>query len=669
MDLSKGSVRRKRIRKPVLALILITLLVGAFYSGAGWAGNIDPNGDGSQYVYGENVGWINFQPAAGDGVTVSPTAVTGFAWGENLGWLNLSPAIGGVLNDGAGRLSGFAWGENVGWLNFAPLGGGVVIDTCGDFGGTAWGENVGWLSFHATSPVPFKVRTAWIPPDVIPPATSAAGAGSGWSKANVTLTLVAADNACGSGVKELHSTLDSNPEVVTPGATGSTTVTTEGAHLFTYFAVDNAANPEPANVLPVRIDKTPPVLSVGTPASGAIYYITHSVPASFGATDALSGVASLTGTVPSGAPIPTAILGTQTFAVSATDGAGNLATTTRAYTVLYPGNITPTTPSPALAWGENIGWLNFKPDYGEGVTVSASAVTGRVWSENVGWITLSPPTGGVLNDGAGHLSGYAWGENVGWLNFAPTGGGVTINTATGQFSGFAWGENIGWLNLAPTGGGVTTTFPDTVPPTIAHTPVTSRAKNTPIPITATITDNANVQGALLFYRPAGGTSYASLVMTPSGATYTATIPGSAVTPPGLQYYLEARDTANNLGYAPGTPFSVVVGTTAFSDDPLVAKSTPLKALHFTQLRTAINNLRARCECGLGAFPWTDGSLTPGSTPVKRVHLVDLRTALDAIYTKKGKSHDPYTDLTITAGQTVIKASHLSELRTFVRALE
>ncbi|HSB69402.1 MAG TPA: hypothetical protein VLT62_08735 [Candidatus Methylomirabilis sp.] len=212
----------------------------------------------------------------------------------------------------------------------------------------------------------------------------------------------------------------------------------------------------------------------------------------------------MTGTVPSGAPLETATLGTHAFAVSATDAAGNSTATTRAYTVVYPGNITPTSPSPALAWGENAGWLNFKPAYGEGVTVSASAVTGRVWSENVGWIALSPATGGVLKDGAGHLSGFAWGENVGWIHFAPPGGGVTIHGTSGTFSGLARGENIGWIDLAPTGWGVTTTFPDSMPPTIAHTPMTSRAVNTPIPISATITDTASVQGAILFYRPTGG---------------------------------------------------------------------------------------------------------------------------------------------------------------------
>lgn len=118
-------------------------------------------------------------------------------------------------------------------------------------------------------------------------------------------------------------------------------------------------------------------------------------------------------------------------------------------------------PAHRFAWGENVGWFNFAPSQGPGVTVTESAVTGFAWAENIGWINLSPATGGVLNDGQGNLSGYAWGENVGWINFAPMGGGVRI-APNGFFSGYAWGENIGWISFAPTGGGVRTSFRVTV---------------------------------------------------------------------------------------------------------------------------------------------------------------------------------------------------------------
>ena len=134
------------------SLCLIGLLVATVINTLSYAENIDPDNDGSQYGYGENVGWFNLEPALGGGVQVSTTDVTGYVWQENVGWINLSPAeFGGVLNDGLGNLSGYAWGENIGWVNFDPDFGGVVIGEDGLFDGWAWGENVGWILFDAAS--------------------------------------------------------------------------------------------------------------------------------------------------------------------------------------------------------------------------------------------------------------------------------------------------------------------------------------------------------------------------------------------------------------------------------------------------------------------------------------------------------------------------------------
>jgi len=33
-----------------------------FYEAFAYVENIDPNDDGSQYAYGENVGWLSFEP-------------------------------------------------------------------------------------------------------------------------------------------------------------------------------------------------------------------------------------------------------------------------------------------------------------------------------------------------------------------------------------------------------------------------------------------------------------------------------------------------------------------------------------------------------------------------------------------------------------------------------
>lgn len=136
------------------------------------AENIDPDNDDSQYAYGENVGYLNFEPGGngGSGAEVTNSAVTGYVWGENIGWINLSPVSGGVVNDGAGNLSGYAWGENVGWINFKPTGGGVTIGTDGVFDGWAWGENIGWIHLKNAA-IPYKVKTAWTPLSITPTPT------------------------------------------------------------------------------------------------------------------------------------------------------------------------------------------------------------------------------------------------------------------------------------------------------------------------------------------------------------------------------------------------------------------------------------------------------------------------------------------------------------------
>jgi hypothetical protein len=149
--------------------LIISAAVVSCLATAAFGQNIDPNDDGAQYAYGENVGWLNFQPGQGPGVTVGDANLTGYVWAENIGWINLSPALyGGVANDGTGQLSGYAWAQNVGWINFNPkVAGdpnhyGVAIDGQGNFDGWAWGENIGWIHLRSETPVPYKVQTSWV---------------------------------------------------------------------------------------------------------------------------------------------------------------------------------------------------------------------------------------------------------------------------------------------------------------------------------------------------------------------------------------------------------------------------------------------------------------------------------------------------------------------------
>jgi hypothetical protein len=101
-------------------------------------------------------------------------------------------------------------------------------------------------------------------------------------------------------------------------------------------------------------------------------------------------------------------------------------------------------------------------------------------------------------------------------------------------------------------------------------------------------------------------------------------------------------------------------TIALTDDPLSGCGTIVKAVHITQLRTAINT--ARASAGLAAFSFTDPSLAGGNT-IKAVHVNELRTALSAFLSAIGVT-PTYTDPTISTVVTV-KRAHIQELRDLV----
>jgi hypothetical protein len=99
--------------------------------------------------------------------------------------------------------------------------------------------------------------------DVTPPITTAMtirtlGSNNGWYASDVQMTLTAADNIGGSGVKEIHYTVDGT-ETVVQGSSASHSIVDDGTHAVTYYAIDNAGNVEtPPQEMSINIDKTPP---------------------------------------------------------------------------------------------------------------------------------------------------------------------------------------------------------------------------------------------------------------------------------------------------------------------------------------------------------------------------------------------------------------------------
>ena len=131
-----------------------------------------------------------------------------------------------------------------------------------------------------------------------------------------------------------------------------------------------------------------------------------------------------------------------------------------------------------------------------------------------------------------------------------------------------------------------------------------------------------------------------------------------------------RVTATDPGGLSATQAFTVTVTAMrapFTDDPIMPGVTPIKAVHFTELRTRIDALRS--TGGLARFSWTDPVLRPGVTRVRRVHLLELRQALAEAYSAAGRAAPRWTDTSPAARTTPIRALHVTELRAAVLALE
>lgn len=140
-------------------------------------------------------------------------------------------------------------------------------------------------------------------------------------------------------------------------------------------------------------------------------------------------------------------------------------------------------------------------------------------------------------------------------------------------------------------------------------------------------------------------SYAKLAST-TAATFSDTVSANAT-------YLYRVRAIGSIA----SPFSAVdVATTVmFSDGNLT--STPIKAAHIMELRTAVNAMRA--AAGLDPATYTDVSLA--GARVKAVHITELRNAVDAARAAIGLTAVNYTDPALIAGVSM-KSAHVTELR-------
>ena len=121
-------------------------------------------------------------------------------------------------------------------------------------------------------------------PDTTPAtSTFSANPPTIWSNTDVTAIITSTDNAGGSGVKQIHYSINMGAEQIVSSSTASFTLSDNGTHSISYFAVDNAGNSETAKLATVKIDKIAPITTLSRSA-GLI---------TLAATDAHSGVAKI----------------------------------------------------------------------------------------------------------------------------------------------------------------------------------------------------------------------------------------------------------------------------------------------------------------------------------------------------------------------------------------
>jgi|ERR1044071_4066371 len=154
------------------------------------------------------------------------------------------------------------------------------------------------------------------------------------------------------------------------------------------------------------------------------------------------------------------------------------------------------------------------------------------------------------------------------------------------------------------------------------------------------------------------TPYGSVNTNVTGITYTDTGVSS-----GTAYLYRVRAVGAGGNFSPYSNIDLATAIT-FTDDTITRGSTAVKAAHITELRQAVDAVRALTNSG--AANW-GGAITPNNTLILASHIQDLRTNLDAARNTLGLPQCNYTDNSIPALKAaLINKDHIDQLRQCVR---
>ncbi len=253
-----------------------------------------------------------------NGSRVNLPALPGGSESEALA-INADGVIAGWSTTLSGEVHAVVWISGVVFDLGAPAGATSHLEATGisDSGVVA-----GWY-VTATGDTHAFVTAA----DPHPPTVTCGGADGAWHSTDVTIACTASDGESG-----LADPADVSFSLITSVAAGGET---SDAQTTARTVCDNAANCTTAGPIGGnRIDGERRRFPSARQQALPIRF--EAVLASYACADPASGVAVCSGSASHGAPIDTSTVGSHTFAVTATDAAGNSATAYVAYAVLAP---------------------------------------------------------------------------------------------------------------------------------------------------------------------------------------------------------------------------------------------------------------------------------------------------------------------------------------------
>ena len=155
-------------------------------------------------------------------------------------------------------------------------------------------------------------------PPVIQPVVTGTLGNNGWYTSKVTLTWLVTDPE--SAIKSINGCGATSVINDTIGKSFTCTATSGGGTSSVSVTIKKDANAPNIRIQVPREEES-------------VYHLHQVVDASYSCSDAVSGVASCTGTVPSGSPLDTSTTGIKTLTVNAVDNAGNAKSASARYRV------------------------------------------------------------------------------------------------------------------------------------------------------------------------------------------------------------------------------------------------------------------------------------------------------------------------------------------------